>query len=358
MVTPVISKATGNNFIRVLKESTKSLRELKKVDPKERYVLLFPSSVSCHVGMGFQLLNIRPAEEIFEQASSVVGKNLFKLCLRGPKSELWDSMETRHLATFVTSHATIAKLEHERPHTIPFCKAAGGFGVGFVNSLVFSQAMSFENGLDLVRRQGQAMDEASKIVPSAKVKICLRPATSKRLVCQIAKEHCLGLGIPEDIAICSVTQQKYAHVLEIAGHEEAIKFLETEGVRLFKFRWISRVVKTPQAYHTNLMRPAEDFLDAYIKQRMKEDPNYLTEPKTCSVYSSTAGQRLRNVRDIAKDLKQYPTRTIQTEQLIHCLFARPKTLAQPNIIVLWDKSLKNSLLPVNRRAHAAAEVFQ
>jgi malonyl CoA-acyl carrier protein transacylase len=358
MSASVVPKTIGKQFVKVFKESAKSLRELKKVDPRERYVLLFPSSESSYVGMGFKLLNVPAAEEVFERASDIVGKNLFKLCLNGPKSELYDSIENRHLAAFVTSHATIAKLQHERPQTIPYCKAAGGFGVGFINSLVFSESVSFENGLDLVQKQGQAMDRAAKVIPSAKVKICVLPATSKKRICLAAMEHCRRLDIPEEIAICSVTQQKYAHVMEIAGHEEAIKYLETDGLRLFNFRWIGRVKKHPQATHTYLMKPASDFLNLYLTQRIQEDPDYLREPQTCSVYSSTAGYRLRNVKAIKKDLIQYPIRSVQTEQLIHCLFARPKTLAQPNIIVLWDRSLKESLLPVNRRAHESAELFE
>lgn len=356
-MSATVPRTIGKTFVKVFRES-KSLRELKKIDPRERTVLLFPSSESCHVGIGFECLNVPSAEEVFERASDIAKKDLFKLCLKGPKSELLGSLENRHLAAFVTSHATVAKLEHERPHVIPFCKAAGGFGVGFVNSLVFSGSMSFENGLDLVQKQGQAMDRAAEVVPSARVKVRLMPATSKTRVCLAAKEHCVNLGIPEEIAICSVTQQKYAHVMEIAGHEEAIKYLETEGQRLFKFRWISRSMRTPQAFHTDLMKPASDFLSIYLNQRMQEDPNYLKDPQTCSVYSSIAGQRLQNVKYIKRDLIQYPIRSILTEQLIHCLFARPKELAQPNIIVLWDKTLKESLLQVNRRAYESAELFK
>jgi malonyl CoA-acyl carrier protein transacylase len=358
MSASVLPKTIANNSLKAFNKTAKSLRELKKVDPRERYVLLFPSSDSSYVGMGFKLLNTPPAEETFKHASDILGKNLFQLCLRGPKPELLGSVENRHLATFVTSHATIAKLKHERPHVIPHCKAAGGFGVGFVNSLVFSGSMSFENGLDLVQKQGQAMDRAAKVIPSARVKIRVLPATNVKRLCSAATEHCLNLGIPEEIAVCSVVQQRRAHVIEIAGHEEAIKYLESEGQRLFKFRRMARVLKTPQAFHTRLMQPASDFMDYYLSQRIKEDPNYLMEPQTCSVYSSTSGYRLRSTKQIKKDLTLYPIKAVLTEQLIHCLFARPRTLAQPNIIVLWDKILKQSLLPVNRLAHSSAELFE
>lgn len=218
--------------------------------------------------------------------------------------------------------------------------------------------MTFENGLDLVQRQGIAMDRAAKVVPSARVKVRFMPATSKKLVCSAAIDHCVKQGIPRQIAICNITNQQHAHVLEIAGHEEAIKYLETEGQRLFKFRWISRVQKTPQAFHTSLMNPARDYLRVYIDHRMKEDPNYLKEPESFSAYSSNAGFRQRSVNEIRNDLITYPVRTIKTEQLLHTIYKRPRDMPQPNTLVLWDRELLNNILAVNRLAWNSAKLFE
>ena len=353
-----IPQKINSDALKVFKASARALRELKKVDPRERYVLLIPEAKRVHVGMGYSLINVPLAEQVFEKASDIVNKDILKLCLDGPKSELLDSMENRHLASFVTSHATIAKLESERPDIIPFCKAAGGFGVGFVNALVFGGAMTFENGLDLVRRQGIAMDRAAKVVPSARVKVRFMPATSKKRVCQAATDYCVKQGIPREIAICNITNQEHAHVLEIAGHEQAIKYLETEGQRLFKFRWISRIESRPQAFQTSLMNPAKVFLQVYIDNRMKEDPDYLKEPVSCSTYSSNAGYRQRSVKEIRNDLITYPVRSIKTEQLLHTLYQRPRHLPQPNTLVLWDRILHNNILAVNRLAWNSAKLFK
>lgn len=165
------------------------------------------------------------------------------------------------------------------------------------------------------------------------------------------------MGIPDEIAVCDITKQPHAHVLEIAGHEEAIKYLETDGQRLFKFRWLQRVVKTPQAFHTNLMRPVEEFLKVYIDQRLKDDPEYIKEPTICSTYSSNIGCRKRTVRDIKKDLITSATYCLKIEQLLQTLYARPKKVPQPNTIVLWDKDLLDNLLLVNRLAHSCAKLY-
>lgn len=353
----MLPKVLPDNILRAISGSKKAIQKFKKVDPKSRYVLLFPNSNKVFINMGFNLLNIKPAEEVFDQANDLLKKDLRRICLNGTNSELMDSLETRNLATYVTSHATIAKLKHEKPDIIPLCKAAGGVGVGFVNSLVFSGAMKFEDGLDLVRRQSKAMEKVAKIVPTAKLRVHLRPATRVKRVCRAAVEHCIQLGIPEDIAKCSVSLQSSAHIVEIAGHEKAIKYLEKEGFETFEFRRMRRKVDIPQAYHTELMQPASDYIKAYIEHKITEDNDYLKEPVTCSVYSATAGCRLRALRDIKRDLSRYPVRPIQTEQLLHCLFARPTTLAQPNIFVLWDRSLLTNLSKVNLRAYRSAKLF-
>lgn len=334
------------------------MRELKKVDPRERYVLLYPDSENAYVGMGFNLLNTQRSEEVYKNASQVVNKDLLRLCLEGPKEELLGSLESRHLAAFVTSHATIAKLASDNESVIPYCKAAGGVGVGFINSLVFSGALKFEDGLLLVQKTAQAMDRASRVVPSGKLEIRLRPATPKMKMCRAAVEHCLKLGIPQEVAVCSVTKQISPHKIEVSGHEEAIKYIETEGLRLFEFYKIRRVQRDQHAYHTELMRPAKDFLQMYIRERLKENSSYLREPETCSVYSATAGCRLRALKNIQKDLAMYPVSPVLTEQLLNCLFRRPKDLAQPNIFVLWDKRLLKTLLAVNRRAYDSANLLQ
>lgn len=353
-----LPRIVPSTISKVIKGGSRALRELKKVDPRERNILIYPDSESAFVGMGFNLLNTPKAEEVYKNASQMLNKDMLRLCLEGPKQELLGSLENRHLAAYVTSHATMAKLAHDEESVIQFCKGAGGVGIGFVNSLVFSGALKFEDGLDLVQKLAQAMERASTIVPSGRLAIRLRPATSKRKMCLAAVEHCLKLGIPKEVAVCSVTRQISPHKIEISGHEEAINYLEIEGPRLFEFHGIRRFQHNHFAFHTELMKPAKDFIELYINEKVRKDPLYLKDPETCSVYSSTSGRRLRAAKNIIKDLYKYPVSPILTEQLFTCLFDRPKDLAQPNIFVLWDKRLLKNLLEVNRRAYDNAKLLR
>lgn len=357
-MSALLPRKVPKEFVGILDKYAKSLKALKKVDPKDRYVLIFPNWENAFVGMGFNLLNTPSAEQVFAQANKILDRDLLRLCLKGPASDLFDSYENKTLATYVTSHALATKFADEKKELRPLTKAIGGIGIGLINSLVFSGSMSFEDGLDLVKRLGQAMDRASEIVPTAKIIVRLRPATSKTRLCRAAREHCIKQGIAPEIAICNVSRQIRAGVVEIAGHQEAIHFLEKEGDYLFEFRWLRRVLKHPHANHTELMRPVSDFLKLFIEQKLREDSNYIKDPVDCSIYSATSAERLRFVKSIKKDLCDYPVSTLKVESLMSCLFNRNKKLAQPNIFVLWDKKLLEQLLFLNRRAYATAKLLK
>lgn len=350
----LIPKFTPSN-IATIKDTNRALREIKKVDPKTRYVLLFPDSSRVHVGLGFNLLGT-PAEKVYEDASSILKKDLLRLCLEGPKSELRDSLENRHLATFVTSHAAMAKLQDEKPDVVQNCKAAGGCGVGFLNCLVFGGAMSFENGLDLVQRQARAMEAAAKIVPCVKLFVKAKPAARKIRICDAAREHCIKLGVPKEIAVCSISKFIHEQKFEIIGHEEAIKYIEAEGERLLNISYCKRIPAIDD-YNSELMTPAKEFLEGYIKQRLKADSEYLKEPLSCSAFSGTSAHRPRGVDAIIKDICNYPVKPSRIEGLLTCLFKRPKELAQPNILVLWDRSLHRCLELTNRRAFESSKLL-
>lgn len=345
-----VARVSSPGTVSLLSKVSKALRELKKVDPRNRYCFILPDADRAFVGMGFKLLNVPQSEEVYQKSSELVKKDLLKLCLNGPGSDLLDSLENRNLATYVTTHAAIAKLLAEKPEVEPLCKISIGLGVGFVNALVFHGSMRYEDGLELVQYQGRAMDRASKMIPGATLKIRLKPATSKLKVCRAAQEHCLRLGIPPELAICSVSKHIKAHWIQVSGHEEAIKYLETEGLRLFEFYRIDRVRKTPQAINTEAMQPAKIFLEGYINNKMRENSNYLQPGHECTLLSSVSGYRLRTVERIKKDLINYPVEPVKIEQVYHTAFSRPASLAQPNIFAFWDRRILRDLEAVNRRA--------
>lgn len=115
------------------------------VNPKETSIMLFPGQGAQFVGMGQSLLKFPVAKELFETANEILGYDLLKLCLKGPKEELNKTVHCQP-AILVCSLAAVEQLKDETPSVIEKCIAAAGFSVGEISALVFAGVMSFERG--------------------------------------------------------------------------------------------------------------------------------------------------------------------------------------------------------------------
>jgi len=112
--------------------------------------------------MGRQLYDSFPtARAVFDQADHVLGIGLSQLCFDGPSDELNDTWNTQP-AIFVASVAALRALE-ERGMQNPVYVA--GHSMGEFSALVAAGALSFEDGLKLVRERGRLMKQADERSP-------------------------------------------------------------------------------------------------------------------------------------------------------------------------------------------------
>ena len=122
---------------------------------------LFPGQGAQHAGMGKQLAADFPAaKELFEKANDVLDFDLAQLCHEGPQEEL-DKTNISQPALYVSSFAALEKLKSESPETVEGCSLAAGLSLGEYTALAFAGAISFEDGLRVVRTRGEAMQAAS-----------------------------------------------------------------------------------------------------------------------------------------------------------------------------------------------------
>ena len=134
---------------------------------------LFPGQGAQHAGMGKQLAADFPAaKELYEKANDVLGFDLAQLCHEGPQEEL-DKTNISQPALYVSSFAALEKLKVESPGTVEICSLAAGLSLGEYTALAFAGAISFEDGLRVVRKRGEAMQAASDQVESGMVSALL-----------------------------------------------------------------------------------------------------------------------------------------------------------------------------------------
>ncbi len=122
-----------------------------------KIAFVFPGQGAQAVGMGKDLaLNCPPVGGLMDSASAAIGIDLGKLCYEGPEDQLAQTQNTQP-ALFTVGAMALAAFR-ERSNVQPDFVA--GHSLGEFTALYAVNALSFEDGVGIVRRRGLYMSEA------------------------------------------------------------------------------------------------------------------------------------------------------------------------------------------------------
>lgn len=244
---------------------------------------LFPGQGSQYLGMAGELVSrSKAAYELFSQANSLLGYDLLNICLKGP-DRLLNSTEFSQPAIFVSSLAALTDLALSRPELVENCYATAGLSLGEYTALVFAGAISFEDGLSLVRQRGIFMQSASNINPGSMASILLISQEKLELIC-------LEVSKFDEVIISNFLCPGN---LVISGTKKAV-----EQAQLLASDAGAKVIKlsVAGAFHTEFMESARRELSEILHTIPIQDPKI-------PVWSNVTGKPHGEIGSIRKSLE-------------------------------------------------------
>jgi len=271
--------------------------------------ILFPGQGLQFVGMGQKLLDVPAVKEMYSDASQILGYDLLKLCLEGPKSVL-DETQYCQAATVVTSLAAVELLYNDKESAVENCLAVAGFSVGEITALIFSGAISFSEGIQLVKIRGEAMQAASQLTRSGMMSVFVGADSKLSFGLQVAEEWCRREHQIEN-PVCRVANHLYCGAKVVAGNVEALDFL-VQNKKDFNIKRTKRL-PVSGAFHTPLMEPAvEPFREALIRTR-------ISNPRI-PVYSNVNNKVLTRAEEIKRTLPKQLVSPVKWESSMSAMF--------------------------------------
>lgn len=265
---------------------------------------LFPGQGSQYVGMAQDLCEAYPeAKEVVDEADNVLG---FAVSARmfGTAPDVDDAedalkqTEVTQPALYVHSMAVVAVLRRQAPSP----GMTAGHSLGEYSALAAAGAISFADGLRLVRRRGELMAGAGDE----------RPGTMAAVI---------GMDDDDVVAVCDAATTGSDSVVEpanfnspgqvvISGDVSAVE----RAMNLASERGARRVIPLPVsgAFHSPLMEHARDGLERALGDLS------ITRPDV-PVYLNVTGMPTRDPEEIRRRLVEQLTAPVRWSQTLRAM---------------------------------------
>ena len=255
---------------------------------------VFPGQGAQFVGMGKDLYDSNEtAKQLFEKANEILGYRITDIMFEGTDDDLKQTKVTQPAVFLHSVISAICMGDQFAP------EMTAGHSLGEFSALVAAGALSFEDGLKLVYARAMAMQKACEAQPSTMAAIIGLDDAKVEEICAAVSQMGKGVVVPANY--------NNPGQLVISGNIEAVN----EACEQLKAAGAKRALplKVGGAFHSPLMQPAKDELQAAIEQTTFAAPK-------CPVYQNVDAMPHTDPAEIKQNLIAQLTSSVRWTQIV------------------------------------------
>ena len=262
-----------------------------------KIALLFAGQGAQAVGMGRDLGGGFPtAPKLFGQADEILGRGLSEIAWNGPIEELTKTSNCQP-ALFVHGLACLSILR-EIAGEFPI-DCAAGLSLGELTAHAAAGTFGFADGLMLVQKRGEFMDEA-----------CAATVGGMAAMIGGLENEVRQLAADEDVDIANINAPGQIVISgELAKVEAAIGVAKEHGVRR------ATLLNVAGAYHSRLMESAFQKFGHVLIDVPMQLPKF-------PVISNVTGEEVQTLPEIRRTLQDQITSTVRWNDCMERMIAR------------------------------------
>jgi [acyl-carrier-protein] S-malonyltransferase len=251
-----------------------------------KIALLFAGQGAQFVGMGRDLGDQFPvAANLFRQADEILGRKLTEVMLNGPLEELTKTSNCQP-ALFVHGLACLSILREVAGDFA--IQGAAGLSLGEMTAHCAAGTFDFDNGLGLVQKRGQLMDEACAATLGGMAALIGADENAVRQLAADEDVDVANINAPGQIVISG----------ELAKVEAAVAVAKEYGIRR------ATMLNVAGAYHSRLMQSAYEKLGQALLEIEMQMPKF-------AVISNVTGEEVKTLPEIRHTLQDQVTSTVR-----------------------------------------------